>query len=354
MKKPVQDGETQKIETETKVEMPPNAKPHYRSRAEQLKEIADDNRQAREEQQEGAQDDEVAAELAAEEKEEPQEQEAAQEQQPEETNTETVEATPPVEKHKLVIDGSERELTLDEVKALAQKAGAVDARLAEATRILEDAKRRSATHTDAQNYAATHQPNGQGNPPSAKPVADVENELIGQLSKAVMYGDETQVTEAFSKLLGKGRENSQLASHVATQTQGMSPREVQGFVLETLAFERGKQILESPPEQGGFSDVWNDPVLRSRFIQRDNELLDQCDSRPYSERYSEIGKEIRSWKEDLIKKHTPQTGLENRDQLKRSTGVVRGAGGKPPAPVESKPKTHEDKLEGIRRARGQN
>lgn len=252
---------------------------------------------------------------------------------------------PVVAKRKFKIDGKEVELTEEEIIERVQKSAAADKRLEEATRMLEDARR------------ATLAPKSSEASPSASPSskADVgsdDKELIQNVTKAVIYGDEEQVTKAFEALLGRGR-----SGDAATQTKGMnSPQEIQSYVLETLAFERGKQLLETTPEQGGYADIKNDPMLFGMFQRREAELRDvHKDPRPYADLYKAIGDEIRTWKEALIAQHIPKTGLEDRDKLKATTGVVRGAGGKvPTAPLETRPKTHEEKLESMRSRRGLN
>ena len=97
-------------------------------------------------------------------------------------------------------------------------------------------------------------------------------------------------------------------------------------------------------------------MLKGMFQRREAEYRDvQKDTRPYAELYKAIGDEIRTWRDALIAQNTPKTGLEDRDSKKATTGVVRGAGGKvPTAPLETRPKTLEEKLESMRSRRGLN
>lgn len=314
----------------------PSAPPAHKSRFALLNEIHTTNKEryAQENDEEEHEETPEAAEAPAE---NPEEKEEVKEPPKEEV--------PVVGKKKYIIDGQEVELTEEEITERVQKSAAADKRLAEATRMLEDAKRQ----------AATLKPSPSETPPPASPSskADVgsdDKDIIQNITKAVLYGDEEQVAKAFQPLLSRGRQEKDLT----TQMKGMAP-EIQSYVLETLAFERGKQLLDTPPEQGGYADIKNDPMLFGMFQRREAELRDvHKDVRPYADLYKAIGDEIRTWKEALIAQHTPKTGLEYRDKLKAATGVVRGGGGKVPAPLESKPKSHEEKLNAMRAARGLN
>jgi hypothetical protein len=320
-----------------------NAPPHFKSRLALINDVNSINK----ERAASEDDADLVEEVDLDSEEDTESEETVEEAE--------VEAAPkasePVKK-KLKIDGKEIELTEQEIIELAQKNGAADSRLAEANRILEDAKRRTATREDAQSYAATQQNGQHRNPPSghssSQPDADEEvfNRRVSEVTNSLIYGDEEKVRKVVTEILGNGRQK-------ATQNE-VDPQAIRTYVSETLAFERGKQLLETPAEQGGFSDVWDDPVMRSRFQQREHELRESGDNRPYAELYKSIGTEIREWRDELVKKYVPPSGLENRDASKRATGVVRGAGGKlPSAPLEAKPKSHDEKLDGMRRSRGQ-
>lgn len=307
----------------------PVATPAYRARTALIEDIVAHNKELREEadREEQTENTEIAEEQT-----ETQSQENIQE--PPKTEV------PAVAKYNFVVDGEKLELTEDEIRERIQKSAAAEKRLAEATRLLEDAKRQAAT---------LHEKPPQ---PPVKPSSETDDaEFIQSAAKALLYGDEEQVTQTIKAILGKGRSDP-------TQS-GITPERVASYVDEKLAFRDGMRLLETPPEQGGYADVYSDPVLKARFHQREAELRDvQQDKRPYVELYKSIGEEIRAWRDNLIKQHVPQTGLEDRDTLKAATGVVRGAGGKIPAPQVSAPKSalerHEAEIDRQRRARGLN
>ena len=250
-------------------------------------------------------------------------------------------------KKKLIIDGEEKEFTEQEIIALAQKNGSADKRLAEATRLLEGARR---TATNGAVTDATHETGGTADQLPAS--QGVDQSLLDEVSEAVVYGDKDMIAKAIGKLIGGGGRQQ-------TTQSAVSPQEIQRYVSETIAFENAKKLLETPSEQGGFADVWADPVLRAEFGKRDDAIIDaaKAEGRPapaYAERYTKIATELRAWRDGLVKQFAPKTGLENRDQQKRSTGVVRGSGGVAPGPVVMPAKTHEEKLDAMRRSRGLN
>lgn len=330
----------EEVKEERKEDEPkPSGTPHYKSRLAALNEIAETNRQARAE---------ALAENAPEEKEE-----QAEEQVEEETKQEA--ATVEVEtKRKFIIDGKEVELTDEEITQHVQKSATADTRLREAARLFEDAKKlRTPTPTDVSPASPTHEHAPSNGPlPASSADAGHADQLVGEITAAIVRGDEEQISQALRKAFG-GQQGAQAAQ--LSKAQGLEPEQVQRLVLETIAFNSAKQLLETPPEQGGFNDVWSDPLFQAQFERRESELRAAGDKRPYRELYSAIAKELRDWRDQFISKHVPKTGLEDRDSLKAKTGVVRGAGGKVPAtPLVSAPKSHEEKIEAMRRARGLN
>lgn len=322
-------------------DLPPPGEPHYKSRLSLLTEINDSNRERLQEDEESGGDPEAGGEPPASET-TPAEAGGEPEKEPEPEPEK-----PAVAKRKLVIDGVEKEFTEEQIIALAQKNASADSRLAEATRILEDA-RKSATRTGADEPAIPKDAGGKRQPPASEGV----DEMVQEVTDALMYGDRDKVAESISKLLGQGRQ---------TATPTFNPQDIRATVSETIAFERAKTALETPADQGGFADVYGDPMLRAMFERREAELRDgdpakgiPKDQRPYMELYTSIATELRQWRDDLVKKHST-TGLENRDHSKRLAAVVRGGGGKPPATNAPTPiLSHDEKIAQMRKVRGLN
>lgn len=327
---------------ETEVVSGEAGEPHHVSRASLIEEIAAQNNEQR--------DEEMGEEVYADEEEggfvTKTDYEAKKEaKEPEEEIEDEIEAKEEVKEEikeearkKYIIDGEEIEFTEAEVAAIVQKHKAADKRLEEATQLLKDAK-------------ATRIPEPSTPPPEA-PSSTEDAELEKELTNAIVYGDEEQVAKAVKTLLGEGRRKE-----FATQTQNMSPEQIQGYVVETIAFQNGARLLETSPEEGGFSDIWSDPVLKAEFQRREDVKRDNGDNRPYVELYKEIGNEIREWQDNLIKSHLPKSGLEDRQDAKRKAGVVRGAGANTSNPTESRPlsarERHEQALAEAAAARGQ-
>lgn len=306
---------------EPKEEAPPEkpGKPHHQHRLQALNEIAQSNREERDaalaENEPSVEEDLAAANEAAREAEE----------------TPAAPEVPEKPKRKFVVDGKDVELTEEQIVEYVQKSATVDQRMREATALLEDAKKR-----------ALPTPEQHSRPLPVPPDAGKADELVSKLTKAVLQGTEEEIAQAFKEAIG-GRQTNQL-----------TPEQVQALTLETIAFNEAKRLLDESPERGGFNDIFSDPILKAQFQRREDELRDAGDKRPYRELYSAIGTEIRKWRDDFVTKHAPKTGLEDRDAAKRQTGVVRGAGGKLPAPPEVRAKSHDEKLEAMRRARGLN
>lgn len=308
------------------------AVPAHKERSRLLEDIVEHNKELSAESDAETETVPETEETKESETQETQAQEAKEEKEEQKSDTKTD------AKKKYIVDGQEVEFTDEQITAFVQKHATADRRLAEATRLREDAAK--ATQTQP---APAPQPSV-----STSSATDVvkDDSLIQDVTKAVLYGDEEQVTKAVQALVGRGRQST---------TPTLTPVQIQSYVMETLAFERGKQILETQPDQGGYADIWSDPMMREMFKRKEDELRAAKDTRPYAELYKAIGDELRTWRDNLVKQHIPKTGLEDREDAKRATGVIRGAGGKlPTVPLERAPKTHEEILQSMRATRGLN
>jgi hypothetical protein len=317
---------------DNKTENPaPTGKPHYKERLSAINEIAAQNKAAREDAlnendpNEPAVEDDVKAANEAAQKE--------IEHEPEQTIDK-----PEPAKRKFIVDGKEVELSDEEITQHVQKSATADTRLREAARLFEDAKKAAPTHQDVSRQLPTRET---ANGPLPEPSDAGHADVVGELTAALSSGDQ----EAVAKALNKAWSN---------QHSGMTREQVQAITLETNAFLNAKKLLDEPPEKGGFSDIYSDPMLKAHFERRENELRDAGDKRPYQELYTVIGTEVRKWRDEFVAKYIPKSGLEDRDAAKRATGVVRGAGAKLTPPPAAQPQTHEQKLESMRRARGLN
>lgn len=253
-------------------------------------------------------------------------------------------------KRKYVIDGQTVEYTDAEIAELVTTGRQ---QLAEATRKLS-----AAPATPAPVVPTPSQP-------AAPSAADAEagnrrKETIATLTKTLMYGNEEDVASALEKILPNGGD---AARAVSDQTRGMSVEQVQAYVGNYIdqrtAFLDAKAMLERPADQGGYGDIWSEPMFQRMFFDRENELRKAGDNRPYKELYTAIGNEIREFVTKIRGGAAPATtippALPNRETRKASApAVLRGGTGTVPiTPTESKPKTREEVLDGIRSRRGQ-
>ena len=95
--------------------------------------------------------------------------------------------------------------------------------------------------------------------------------------------------------------------------------------------------------QTEYKDILADPYMHKMALQRDQELMQQGDKRDYWTRYDEIGKELRAWRDGLVKTVAPVESppVENVKQTRKSAA--------PAAPklasVKAPPPTEEDDSE---------
>lgn len=297
-----------------------------------MDEIANDARKLRDEQlvEEGqdvvdtsGEESQDSHEEEAEEKEEALKQEESENQE-EDTEFET-----------LVIDGKEekfeREKILEAGKRALQKESTADVRLEEATRLLKEAQKQAQPSTDVEQEKS----------PSQEDVT-----LAKSIQEKIQYGTEEEAQQAINQLLQRGKTEP-----------AINADDVIGLVRNQIQFENDKAwFQDTPPEKGGYSDLWQDPTLRQLVLAKESEYRDEKgDTRPNREVFTDIGNEVRAWRDSLVKDLTPKTGFEEKRQRKSKAGdTPKGAGGKQ-APVnkESKPKTHEEKLDEMRKARHQ-
>ncbi len=241
-----------------------------------------------------------------------------------EENNEPEPAAPVVVKHKVKVNGVDREFTTDELIARASKVEAADAYLQEAARIRREAE-------------LSAQPKPLSPQDAAKAALDEEREIV----RAIQMGEEPEALAAIRKLR-------------APVPSGMTPDEQARFIRDTLAFEKAADRFGSE-----YADVMGDDRLRQMAIARDRELINEGDKRPYWERLEAVGKEIRGWKDGLVKKSAPAATADttNTAKVERKAAapkVPRSSGAKAPAPVDDddKQESASDVIANIAKARG--
>lgn len=210
-------------------------------------------------------------------------------------------------KYRIKVNGKEIELTEAELIARASKIEAADEylrRAAEANRRVQE---------------------------PAAPVADPnvlqrhrDDEDLA-LVRAIQVGTEQEALAALRKL----REQ-------AGARPSLSRDDVSRTIDERLAFNTAIDRFSTE-----YNDVWSDPILKKIAFDKDAQLLQQGDTRPYWERYQEIGSEVRSWKESLAPAKKAEVTMTDKEARKASAPKVPA-----PASAKSKPaKVEEDDID---------
>lgn len=222
---------------------------------------------------------------------------------------------PPSKPQTIIVNGKEVALT-PELVAKAQKIAAGDVYLQEAARLRNELSAKSQ--------------------PSQKDVeaATLEDEIA--LARAIQMGTEEEAVAAIRKL----------------QKAGPSQDDIARTIDERLTFKEAIGKFRSD-----YSDILSDPVLHKLALDRDAELLNGGDSRPYYERYKEIGDGIRSWVNSKAPAAaTPTPTNTQADKVARKAAasptptVANGKAAN--TVVEEKEESTQDVISGIAKARG--
>jgi hypothetical protein len=228
-----------------------------------------------------------------------------------ETSPVADEVTPPVT-YKIKVNGKEIELSAEELIARAQKVESADQYLADAAR-----QRR-----EAEAAAAPVVPAG----PTAEELQRAKDAEDREIIRGIQMGSEEEALAALRRLE---------ARNAARPSLNMDA--VSGAIDERLAFNEAIRNFRT-----NFSDIAGDPLLNQLAQQRDTALLAAGDTRSYDERYEEIGKSLRAWKESLVpaatKEKPPVADLSDKQAKK-------DAAPKPPTGATKKvapPKAEED------------
>ena len=199
----------------------------------------------------------------------------------------------PVQKFKLKINGKEVEFTQEELIARAQKVESADQYLADAAR-----QRREAV-------PAEPVPAG----PTAAELQRQRDEEDRAIVRAIQMGTEEEALQAVRSLEARRAGPSVTADDMSRA------------IDERLAFNEAISKFRTD-----YADIARDPMLNSLAQQRDNQLIAEGDSRSYAERYEQIGKELRAWKESLVPapqvKAPVDTGMEAKAAKKAAAPTV--------------------------------
>jgi len=169
------------------------------------------------------------------------------------------------------VDGVETQVSKQEVDDAGgvrayQTNAAADRRLEEAKEILANAKKEVTTPGDA--------------PSTTKSTGseEVSQEDLAVVVNAMQFGTEEEGTKALSDLVKAIKGNQSSSNDTA---------DVAALVNSQLDYNKAMQKFETD-----HPDIFSNKRLMQMAQQIDNEQIDSGDTRPYSERYVDIGKEL--------------------------------------------------------------
>ena len=169
---------------------------------------------------------------------------------------------------KIKVNGKELELTEQQLIDRAQKIEAADEYLRQAAE-----KKRQAEYVEPEDTGPS--------PAELQRLQDVEDR---KLVRAIQMGTEEEATAALR----------QLREQASAKSPSLSRDDVSRTIDERLAFNVAIDKFSTE-----YNDIWSDPILKSIALQQDAQLLAQGDRRPYMERYTEVGNNLRAWKQSL-------------------------------------------------------
>jgi hypothetical protein len=192
---------------------------------------------------------------------------------------EVVETAPVVTKHKIKVNGVEKEFTTEE---LIRKASLVDS--------AEEYQRQA-----KQAYEFAQQ---QIKQPSQDVAKSVDEEIdYASIVDAIQMGDKTEAINAIRQLVG-------------TKNTTPSVEVVSQVVDQKISFQNAVDKFKTE-----YNDLFEDPVLANMVIAEDQRLLNSGDTRPYIERYTDIGNQVRNWRDSIVERTTGSKPVKKAETL---------------------------------------
>ena len=250
----------------------------------------------------------------------------------------------------LKIDGKTESVPLAKVNemgvAAMQKELASEKRLETASKTVKDAKDEAARIiADAQKTAGqmtTQAPSGSEKGNTTGLPTDEE---LAAAVHSIRYDDEEEGAEALKTLI----------KAVATRSEGttMTSDQIAAAVSNQVEFQAAQEVFKE-----NYPFIAEDKMLLEEAGRRDNVLIDAGDTRPYLERFNEIGEEMTEWRNDLAKKAGVILNIsEDKKQRKENVTNINTASSKSTAgdktnaqPTRQKP---QDTIRAMQKSRGQ-
>lgn len=212
-----------------------------------------------------------------------------------------------------------------------QKETSADAKLEEASRILREAQQQAAELTPKPE-------------PPSKDVVDYK-----EMANTLNYGSEEDIANVLQKVSEQGRDDTTL-----------TPDQIAFYIDDKTAHQKAVDLLQTKPEDGGFSDIISDPMLEQIFIAKEREANQNMqangDKRTYSQLYTDICTEIREWR-DQSKPTVDKSFKEVEEKKKDLPTPIKSGSKRAVTSDDETPKTEEQRrqeaLRDIRKSRHQ-
>lgn len=179
---------------------------------------------------------------------------------------------------RIKVNGADVELT-PELISKAQKIASADVYLGEAARLRNElaAAGRQAAAEEVDNTS--------------------QGENLVALARAIQMGSEEEAVEALRQL----------------QKAGPSQDDIARTVDERVIFNSALTQFRKD-----YSDIVKDPVLNKLALEKDDQLVRAGDTRPYYERFSAIGEEIRDWLKSKTGKVEPVVQVQSEKVVRKA------------------------------------
>lgn len=258
---------------------------------------------------------------------------------------------------KIKVDGVESEIPLSKIKDAGvrtlQKESAADSRLEEAVKLLKEVKELAASKpsSDASKVSTKQET-----------ITDESlNELKENYLHAATYGTEEEAASALSEW-EEAMEKKYSAPKKEESSKGtvipFSKDDIKKAILETTLESR----INSSPEDGGFKDLMDNPILRKHTGALVDSLVESGKGSYDSfETYQQAGEAIRQIGSTLDPEYTPpkvdkktKSNLQTRKERKKAIDNINSATGKVDSSAEDdKEETISETLQEMKKARGQ-
>lgn len=256
------------------------------------------------------------------------------------------------------VDGQERLVPLDRVRATIQKDEAAEGRLQRAAEWQKElaAREKQIVEREGQLAQRARQP---VQPPAPR-VADADDpDLLREIQSVVsnlFEGDEKSAVKQLAKVIA----NAKASAAVAAQTPSI---DVHQIAREAATAARAQMKQEARDEdmmkgyqafKSDFPELMADPILFAAVDKVTEELEEKHPKWAPSQIMQEAGTQVRTWHRSQTQPRTPETDPAN-DRLNAKRNLVpmpKAREGAPPRQEPEREQTPAESLAEIRRQRG--